>query len=402
MAGRPDRSVERQAIIKSVLQDFHIDAELGAYFAAPDGARQDIRDRIVNYSIILINEHYGAFVDEFGAGKKAFDSGADIASIGTDLAAVLAGGATTKAILAAISGGITASKASIDKNYFYEQSVHVLIKQMEAARREVYSEILEGVALPVDGYPLTAALADLDRYYFAGTFDGAFSAIQANASQQQVQANKDIRQNRIDIVRTNTDAAAAPVRGDILYWLEAKGVRAIATERRQRIARYLQEQFGLSSPAIDWLRPASLTDLRLTMAALAIPERAPDERIADAAAEEAKVDSILRAAEARSTAVRTEAERVGLAAAREALVEEFRAGDALMKAKMEGAIAAVKVALGQGPTAGATGEEWLRAADMDAITNFLTQLKQPFEQLQKWPKPGVPVAAPVAKPEAVP
>lgn len=190
MAGRPDRFHSRTALIDAMEKDAtnRIDKLVDSYHAA-NADKRAIRDKVIERSIILIDQHYSLFVDAFSGGKKAWDSGADIASMATDAVAVLVTPPLTKSILAAASGGITAAKGSIDKNFLYDQTVLVLIRQMEAQRTAAVVALIRGSGKGIEEYSLAAALADIERYYFAGTFDGAMSAIQQNAAEDKQEAD---------------------------------------------------------------------------------------------------------------------------------------------------------------------------------------------------------------------
>lgn len=193
MAGRPDRFHSRTALIEAMEGDAtnRIDKLVSSYHTA-NADKRAIRDTIIQRSIILIDQHYSLFVDEFSGGKKAWDSGADIASMATAAVAVLVTPPLTKSILAAASGGITAAKGSIDKNFLYDQTVLVLIKQMEAQRTATVVALIRGSGKSVEEYSLAAALADIERYYFAGTFDGAMSAMQQNAAEDKQEADAEL------------------------------------------------------------------------------------------------------------------------------------------------------------------------------------------------------------------
>jgi hypothetical protein len=150
--------------------------------------KEQIRNELIDKSIMLIDARYEAFMDDFSFGKKSLDAGADIASIAADAVATLIAPASTKSILAAVSGGITASKLSFDEAFFYEKTLPVLLNQMQANRQAVLVDLVQGRKLDGDAYPLTAALRDISRYYTAGTIDGALIEIQQQAAEKQKQA----------------------------------------------------------------------------------------------------------------------------------------------------------------------------------------------------------------------
>lgn len=139
-----------------------------------------------------MNIQYIKFIRKFAVEKAQLDTAADILVIGLDLAGTLVGGASTKAILAAISGGTSASRISINKNFFHEKTVPVLITAMNAQRKEALIPIFQGIGRSLDDYPFARALSDLHVYYQAGTFIGALQAIQKDSGAKEKQADSDL------------------------------------------------------------------------------------------------------------------------------------------------------------------------------------------------------------------
>lgn len=241
LAGRPDRALDRDKLI-SALEKRSLDLIIDDYYtkAKDDAARQALRNELIDRSIILVDQHYGAFVDEFSSGKKSLDSAADISSMATATASTLVTPVLTKSILSAISGGITASKASIDKNFLYDQTILVLIKQMEAQRREAIVGLLGGRRKPLDQYSLAEALADIERYYFAGTFDGALAGVQQQAARVRDEAEKKVERLRESIDEQLETAAARKTVWDRVF--ADDGLRAKATDEFEKLVKGLDEK----------------------------------------------------------------------------------------------------------------------------------------------------------------
>ena len=156
--------------------------------------RQNIRDQYSRKMIAIIDKRYNDFLDDLVTQRKGFDASADITAISLDTASVLFTPVTTKSILAGLSALTTAGKTSINKVYFYEQTLPVLITQMESNRQSVLADILEGLATGDSIYPLHHAFRDLNRYFAAGTIDGALVEIQKQAAKKADDAQMRIRQ----------------------------------------------------------------------------------------------------------------------------------------------------------------------------------------------------------------
>ncbi len=166
----------------------------------PPRTRQEIRNEILDIGMILVDQRFEVFREQFSSTKKGLDTGTDISVIALNSTAAVIVPSSTTQILAAIAAGLTGAKASIDKNYFYERSVPVLLNAMEAQRTTIRASLIEGISQPVEAYPLTAALGDLYRYQFAGSIDGAFIAIQQQAVERQQAAEAKIRDVRIGYI----------------------------------------------------------------------------------------------------------------------------------------------------------------------------------------------------------
>jgi hypothetical protein len=152
--------------------------------------RKEIRNDIIDLGMIEIDQQYALFVEQFTSSKKTFDTVTDLGAVFSSSVSAVMTPATTKSVLSLVSGGFTATRTSVGKNFFYEQAI---IQQMTAERRAVAVDLIKGTGSNVDVYPLAAALQDLERYYFAGTIDGAFAGIQKSAAQKEERANRDIQ-----------------------------------------------------------------------------------------------------------------------------------------------------------------------------------------------------------------
>ncbi len=130
--------------------------------------------------------------------------------IGVSGAGAVVGPAGTKSILAAISGGITGSKQSVDKHLYYEKTMPAMMAQMEAGRRTARVRIEQGLASDVQTYPLGLALLDLDAYYEAGTLPAAVRGIVQVAGNAIQKADEELSSFRSD--RYIQDAAGEALR----------------------------------------------------------------------------------------------------------------------------------------------------------------------------------------------
>ncbi len=242
-SGRPVRALDPESVIEALETDkqFRLEELVLSYYKAKDNkARREIRNLLIDVGIILIDQHFELFVREYSTDRKDFDAGMEIGSMATAAVATIVTPAVTKSILSAISGGLTAAKTVVDKTYFYDQTMQVIIKQMDAQRRSASVALLLGIPKSIENYPLSAALLDLHRYYTAGTIDGALAGIQQNAAIEAEEAKKTLLEYEraranTQIVRTRTYTEAARA------WLQSNDVP---------IARFVAWYGGLEEPEL--------------------------------------------------------------------------------------------------------------------------------------------------------
>jgi len=283
IAGRPERSDHRKAIVKRIeaQKDLHIEEMVSKYHEArtSDTEKLEIRNKIIDVGLLTMDQYYSLFIDGFSAGKKSIDTFSEIGAMATNAAGAALGSATTKSVLHIVSGGLIASQTSISKNYFYEQTIAALVKQMEAERRAVSVDIIRGTGLPVAQYPLAAALADLERYYFAGTVDGALAGIQRDAARKDNESGKEIKNVRERLALT------------VDYQQLARAWIAInsANDARAKLKAWAAQQRPEGDPGKETLtmfelRSALLGELVSTDSTKAILASLPEADRTDAAA----------------------------------------------------------------------------------------------------------------------
>jgi len=106
----------------------------------------------------------------------------DITVLGLNAAGTLVGGATTKSILAAISGGLVGAKGIINKDVLYNAGIQTLILKMDADRTAVRLRITNNLKQNEEVYPFEAAELDTGDYYRVGTVPNALITLQGNAA----------------------------------------------------------------------------------------------------------------------------------------------------------------------------------------------------------------------------
>ena len=188
--GAPDQSFNIDQDIQDLEAEFkEKNVTVTGFYATPT---KDKRNEFIGGRLTLMNIQYIKFIRRFAVEKAQLDSAIDITTIGVDLAITLVGGESVKAILGAVSAGLTGTKITIDKNFFQEKTVPVLITAMNAERKKALIPILRGGGQTLKVYSFEQALSDLHIYYQAGTFLGALQSIQKDSGVKEQQADDKI------------------------------------------------------------------------------------------------------------------------------------------------------------------------------------------------------------------
>jgi hypothetical protein len=146
------------------------------------------RNKYIGARMTLITIRYFEFVDELTRNKQMLDAGSDILVLTLNLAGATLTPASTKTVLAAISAGVTGSKAVVDRTFFYEKTVGALVAQMNANRAEIATRIFARTDQPLSEYTFQQAFTDVNEFENAGKLATAVQMIQAQAASQERQA----------------------------------------------------------------------------------------------------------------------------------------------------------------------------------------------------------------------
>jgi hypothetical protein len=158
---------------------------LSSYDSLPDGSLKVARRNAILYEYIwLVDANYYTYEVGFFSGQAYVSTAADLAVMGTDAAAAVTGTAMTKAILAAVAGGVVGARSTYQKNFFDQITRENIVAQMRASRASTLVEIMQGMNMNGVGYTLEQGLLDVAAYYRDGTVISAVEAISNSTSQQ--------------------------------------------------------------------------------------------------------------------------------------------------------------------------------------------------------------------------
>ena len=259
IGGAPPRLTSTDALAnedpayKTAIEDFY------RLDPSNEDGRKKVRNQFVETRIAVIDHEYLKFRQSLYQGRVGAEVGTDLAllSFGALGAAVSSAGAKTT--YAALSAALVGSKASIDKNVYFERTVSALLSQMDTLRNNKKIDLFDGLTKPVANYPLSYAKAETDEYYLAGTIARAIQGVNADTAA----VSKDSENKLRDQIKKTLEAKGVPVKDAALTNLG----NALATcysndANKQAMNDYLKE--------IGYLR--TLTDF--TLEEETIPKRA--------------------------------------------------------------------------------------------------------------------------------
>lgn len=139
------------------------------------------RDEVLDSSLALIDSAYSTYIRNFRKRRSVFEFMADLIQTGGTTALGIVNGERALQVLGVALTGYTSGRKSADLNFYDAQTTNLLIKQMDASRSRVLSEIKQLQQKPVSAYSFDAALGDIVRYFDAGTLNRAFVELDKQA-----------------------------------------------------------------------------------------------------------------------------------------------------------------------------------------------------------------------------
>jgi hypothetical protein len=209
-----DKLIKRQVDHLEMLVTAYENA-ITAGDAASLGKAQVYRNEIVHAGLILIDDNYNQFENDLFVGRATTNVAGDLTELGVSAATGITNGERVKTILAIALTAFKGGRKSIDMNFFRERTTEVIAQKMRGSRSKVLQGIYQGLGLPVDRYPLGAALDDLVNYLYAGSMNSALlelaqdageNAKNARAAAAEFKLNPFLTEKQIGTLRSISDA----------------------------------------------------------------------------------------------------------------------------------------------------------------------------------------------------
>jgi|GEM_PF-1343303 len=150
------------------------------------------RNYIVNRIRVDIEMNYRAYESALFIGRARTDVAWDFLEQGLTFAGTVSNGERVKTVLDAVLSGIKGTRLSVDKNFFREKTVEIIMSKMQASRDRVKNLITEKMSeMTALEYPFEEAWVDLTQFFYAGTLQAGIQALAADAAQDADKAKKE-------------------------------------------------------------------------------------------------------------------------------------------------------------------------------------------------------------------
>lgn len=156
-------------------------------------ASETERNQLQNKAMAVIDQQFHQFVRDLMADRSDASAAAAGTTLGASTAGAFVDSVKAKTNYALFAAGVVGAFGIVDKSYFYEKTVPALVAAMGAARANVLLRIRSSQRDAIGAYDGTAALADLEDYYSAGTVLAAIAEITARADGDKKAALDELR-----------------------------------------------------------------------------------------------------------------------------------------------------------------------------------------------------------------
>jgi hypothetical protein len=150
--------------------------------ADDEARRMALRNRVIAVYVAAMDARYAEFRRALAKETRSGNFGLDVAALGLGGLGSLAKGAANE--LSAASAFLAGSRASLNKEIYFEKTLPALVAVMDANRIKARGAILSHIHDPTIDYPLELAYADLANYELSASLDNAVQQLTTEASKK--------------------------------------------------------------------------------------------------------------------------------------------------------------------------------------------------------------------------
>jgi hypothetical protein len=179
LRGAPEPRISASPDILAKVISFELNDE-SLRTATGASASPDHRNRIIFARLAELDGLYYDFERSISFEGRQFDLIAALAGLGAGVGGTLATGGASQGFSVA-STIIAGTQTAFNEKILADRTVQALASQMRANRDRIKAEIFKKLEAPINRYPLSAALSDLELYRQGGTLAGAIFGISESA-----------------------------------------------------------------------------------------------------------------------------------------------------------------------------------------------------------------------------
>jgi len=183
---KPIMDIKSAATIPLNLQREQVSAEMREPTRTADG-KKELRNDVIGAYLGAMDARYAEFRRALAKEVRGGNFGLEIATLGIGGIGTVWSKAAEE--INAATTFLTGSKAALNKEVYFQQTLPALVAMMDANRFKARGAILSHLRDSIADYPLQLAYADLASYELAGSIDGAVQQLAAEAN-KKVQAEE--------------------------------------------------------------------------------------------------------------------------------------------------------------------------------------------------------------------
>jgi hypothetical protein len=137
------------------------------YYTA--GPSAGVRNEIISRRMYIIDVEYSQYEEALTRERQEVGFITSTVAQGLNVAGALSTQAQAARILSGVAGGVGAVRGYYDSEIVVAKTIQIAQGQMRFLRDKVSDKIRLAMSQPVDRYPLSLAMSDVEEYYRAGT-----------------------------------------------------------------------------------------------------------------------------------------------------------------------------------------------------------------------------------------
>ena len=141
----------------------------------------DCRDKVVQTLMAYVDQGFLKFKARLQRESQQRKIWLGWANLGLSTATSVVSGVRSKTNLGTAATLLQGGEPILDEHGLQGQAIYAIVRQMDSERARVRKQVFDGLLLGKNEYPLSYALSDVTRYYYAGSLPTALGELAATA-----------------------------------------------------------------------------------------------------------------------------------------------------------------------------------------------------------------------------